>query len=205
MEHFRRNKRIEDGSDLQQGAKWRMLYTCCAPSIIAPAYVVAVLSPASLASTMSTNDPNEVLALIHTQSSQFRQQHSSLSNQPILYRDCIRTTTIDNTLTESTAILTLLKSIASLVPHSGPLADVLGVTLALIGVVKLMRDNQDDCNYLIERILQLFKNLLEELKRTNIRAENGTPTAVRVYQLVECVVVVWSWTKYLMSTVWSPT
>jgi hypothetical protein len=141
---------------------------------------------------MSTNDPNEVLAVIHTQSSQFRQQHPSLPNQPIPYRDYIRTTIIDHTLTESTAILTLLKSVASLVPHSGPLADVLGVTLALIGVVKLMRDNQDECNYLIERILQLFKNLLEELKRTNIRAENGTPTAVRVYQLVECVVVVWS-------------
>jgi hypothetical protein len=95
---------------------------------------------------MSSNDPNEVLAVIHTQSSQFRQQHPSLPNQPIPYRDYIRTTIIDHTLTESTAILTLLKSVASLVPHSGPLADVLGVTLALIGVVKLMRDNQDDCN-----------------------------------------------------------
>jgi hypothetical protein len=142
---------------------------------------------------MSTNDPDEVLAAIHTQSSQFRQQHSSLS-QPIPYRDYILTTAIDHTLTESSTILTLLRSVASLVPHSGPLADVLGVTLTLIGVLKLMRDNRDERNYLIERILQLFKNLLEELKRTNIRAENGTPTAVRVYQLVECVVVVWSWT-----------
>lgn len=102
----------------------------------------------------------------------------------MIYRDYTHTTAIDHTLTESTTILTLFKSIAARIPHAGPLSDVLGATLALLVVVKQMRDSRDDCDYLIERILLLFNYLLEDLERRSIRIEEGTPTAGRVLQLL---------------------
>jgi hypothetical protein len=112
------------------------------------------------------------------------------SKQPTIYQDYIRTTVIDHTLTESTAILTLLKSIAARIPHAGPLSDVLGATLALLGIVKQMRGSRDDCNYLIERFLLLFNYLLEDLEQTSTRIEDDT-TAGRVLQLLRCVVIGW--------------
>jgi hypothetical protein len=126
-------------------------------------------------------------------------QPSSPPDQLRVYRDYAHTTVIDHTLTESTTILALLKSIVTIIPHAGPLlSGVFGITLTLIGIVNQIRDSRDDCNHLIERILRFLKNLLEESQQTSTRVENGTPTAVRVFNLLEYVIIVWSDMIYLI-------
>ena len=100
-----------------------------------------------------------------------------------VYTDPTSTTLADRILDGSLTVVTLFKEIASLIPHAGPLAQVLGVTKELILVVNEMRDNRDGCVDLVERILRFIRHLAEELVRMNIPVQEGTPTAARLYAL----------------------
>lgn len=99
------------------------------------------------------------------------------------FTDPTSTTLPERILDGSLTIVTLFKEIAGLIPHAGPLAQVLGVTKELIIIVNEMRDNRDGCVDLVERILRFVRHLAEELVRMNIPVQEGTPTAARLYAL----------------------
>jgi hypothetical protein len=84
-------------------------------------------------------------------------------------------------------IVTLFQTVTQLIPHAGPLAQILGVTKELITVVNDMQDNKDGCEHLVERIICHVKNIIEELTRMNVPLAAGTPTAARLYVLLSCV------------------
>jgi len=90
----------------------------------------------------------------------------------------------DHLLSGSLTIVTLLKEVSALIPHAGPLSQVLGVTKELIGVINQIRDNRDSCEFLVERILRFMKNLMEECARLNEPIRDGTPTARRLHNLM---------------------
>jgi hypothetical protein len=76
-------------------------------------------------------------------------------------------TQMDHTLSGSLTIVTLFKEVSSLVPHSGPLLQVLGLTKELIGVINQIRDNRAGCEFFVEHILHFMKKLTEECARIN--------------------------------------
>jgi hypothetical protein len=90
----------------------------------------------------------------------------------------------DHALGAASIITTLLKEVSGLIPHAGPLANVLGVTKDLINIVNQMRDNKDQCSFLAERILRFLKYLSEESARLNEPIRDGSPTANRLNKLV---------------------
>lgn len=89
----------------------------------------------------------------------------------------------DHVISGSLTIVTLFKDVSALIPHAGPLTQVMGVTKELISVINEMKDNKDGCEYLVERVLLFVKNLIEEMTRMNVPLRDGTPTAARVYAL----------------------
>lgn len=96
---------------------------------------------------------------------------------------------VDHVLGGTSTILALLKDVSSLIPHAGPLAQVLGVTKELITIINQMRDNGVGCLHLAERILEFLKNLSEECARLNVPIQEGSPTALRLDGLVSYVVL----------------
>jgi hypothetical protein len=84
-------------------------------------------------------------------------------------------------------IVILFQAVTQLIPHAGPLAQILGVTKELITAVNEMQDNKDGCEHLVERIITHVKNIIEELTRMNVPLSAGTPTAARLYVLQSCV------------------
>jgi hypothetical protein len=84
-------------------------------------------------------------------------------------------------------IVTLFQAVTQLIPHAGPLPQILGVTKELITVVNQMQDNKGGCEHLVERIIGHVKNIIEELTRMNVPLAAGTPTAARLYVLLSCV------------------
>lgn len=129
------------------------------------------------------------------------QLHSSISSTRILsttttashaiaptsdrfsYTDYTRMDLSDHVISGSLTIVTLFKDVSALIPHAGPLTQVMGVTKELISVINEMKDNKDGCEYLVERVLLFVKNLIEEMTRMNVPLRDGTPTAARVYAL----------------------
>ena len=147
---------------------------------------------------MSTFDPNAVVGRIGLGPSQLHQQPSSADDEPQAYPDYTHTTVTDRLLNDASLVVSLFKSVSTKIPHAGPLSEVLGVIQTLMGVVRQMRDSRDDCNYLIERILRFLQNLLQEFEWSNTPIENGTRTALRLFNLLWCVVPDRSLTKYLI-------
>jgi hypothetical protein len=90
----------------------------------------------------------------------------------------------DHLLGGSLTIVTLFKDVSALIPHAGPLSQVLGVTKELIGVINQIRDNRDSCEFLVERILRFMKKLLEEDARLNEPIPDGSPMARRLHDLM---------------------
>jgi len=90
---------------------------------------------------------------------------------------------MSNALGGLSTIFALLKDVSSLVPQAGPLAQVLGITKELIGIINQMRDNGEGCSYLAERILKFLKKLSEESVRLNEPIREGSPTALRLMEL----------------------
>ena len=90
----------------------------------------------------------------------------------------------DHALSAASTITTLLKEVSDLIPNAGPLANVLGVTKELINIINQMRDNNDQCSFLVERILGFLKNLSKENARLNEPIRDGSPTADRLNELV---------------------
>jgi hypothetical protein len=84
-------------------------------------------------------------------------------------------------------IVTLFQAVTQLIPHAGPLAQILGATKELITIVNEMQDNKDGCEHLVERIIVHVKNIIDELTRMNVPLAAGTPTAARLYVLLSCV------------------
>jgi hypothetical protein len=81
-------------------------------------------------------------------------------------------------------IVELFQTVTNLIPHAGPLAQILCVTKELIIAINQMQDNKDDCKHLVERIIRYMKNIIEELSRMNAPLVAGTPTAGRLYVLL---------------------
>ncbi|KAG6814618.1 hypothetical protein H0H87_008457, partial [Tephrocybe sp. NHM501043] len=96
----------------------------------------------------------------------------------------IRMDAADHALGAASTITTLMKEVSSLIPHAGPLASALGVTKELISIVNQMRDNKDQCSFLIERILRFLKDLAEESARLKEPIRYGSPTADRLNKLI---------------------
>lgn len=100
------------------------------------------------------------------------------------YTEVTRQNLSDNILSGSLTIVTLFKDVANLIPHAGPLVQILTLTKELILVVNEMKDNREGCEGLVERILMFVMNLAEEMKRLNVPLYDGTPTAARLYALL---------------------
>jgi hypothetical protein len=90
----------------------------------------------------------------------------------------------DYALSTASAITTLLKEVSDLIPHAGPLAKVLGVTKELFSIINQMQDNNEQCSFLVKRILDFLKDLSEENARLNEPIRDGSPTADRLNKLV---------------------
>ena len=99
------------------------------------------------------------------------------------YADYTSSDTCDSVLSASLSVAALLHDVAALIPCAGPLFQVFGVTKELIIVIGDVRDIQDECNYLVERILNFMKDVGEEMTMMNIPVEFGTPTAARLFAL----------------------
>jgi hypothetical protein len=84
-------------------------------------------------------------------------------------------------------IVTLFQAVTQLIPHAGPLTQILGVTKELITVVNEIQDNKDGCEHLVERIIGHVKSIIDELTRMNVPLAAGTPTAARLHVLLSCV------------------
>jgi len=96
----------------------------------------------------------------------------------------IRMDATDYALSTASTITTLLKEVSNLIPNAGPLANVLGVTKELITIINQMRDNNEQCSFLVERILGFLKILSKETARLNEPVPDGSPTADRLNELV---------------------
>ena len=90
----------------------------------------------------------------------------------------------DHALTAASTITTLLKEVSNLIPNAGPLANVLGVTKELITIINQMRNNNEQCSFLVERILGFLKILSKETERLHEPIRDGSPTADRLNELV---------------------
>lgn len=90
----------------------------------------------------------------------------------------------DHALGAASTITTMLKEVSNLIPNAGPLVTVLGVTKQLITIINQMRDNNEQCSFLVERILVFLKNLSKESARLNEPIRDGSPTADRLNELV---------------------
>ena len=89
----------------------------------------------------------------------------------------------DHIISGASTIATLVKEVSEVIPHASPLAPILGVTKELVAIINQMRDNQDGCVDLAERILRFLKGLSEESQRLNEPMHDGTPTALRLSEL----------------------
>jgi len=82
------------------------------------------------------------------------------------------------------AISTILNNIPSL-PRTiaGPLTQVVDVLSGMMEVVKLMRENQDTCSHLVNRVVRFLQNLVDEWLASDVPILDGTPTAARLIAL----------------------
>ena len=99
-------------------------------------------------------------------------------NADPLKNTSIRMNPVDHALGGASTIVTLLKDVSCLIPQAGPLAQVLGVTKELIGIINQMRDNGGDCLFLAERILKFLKDLSDENARLNEPIQEGSTMAL---------------------------
>lgn len=91
----------------------------------------------------------------------------------------------DHVRNGSLTLVTLFKDASALVPHAGPLSQILGVTKELIVMFNDMKDNKDGCSHIVRRVLHFVKSFSEELDRMKISVREGTGTASRLYILLQ--------------------
>jgi hypothetical protein len=109
-----------------------------------------------------------------------------MANTPPLgpgYSDFTRMDVKDHVLSGSSTIISLFKDVSALIPHAGPLSQVLGITNQLIGIISQIRDNKSACEFLVERILRFMKDLMEECARLKVPIGDGTPMEARLRNL----------------------
>jgi hypothetical protein len=112
--------------------------------------------------------------------------HIPMANTPPpepRYPDYARMNVTDHVLGASSTVVTLLNDVSALIPHAGPLSQVLGITNQLIGIIGQIRDNKDACEFLVERILRFMKGLMEECARLKVPIGYGTPMEARLRDL----------------------
>ena len=85
----------------------------------------------------------------------------------------VRMDAVDHSLSAASTITTLLKEVSDLIPNAGPLSNVLGVIKELIKMINQMRENNDQCSSLVERILRFLKDLSKETARLNEHIRDG--------------------------------
>jgi hypothetical protein len=90
----------------------------------------------------------------------------STATRPPVYADYTRTTLTDQIIDGSATIVTLFNDVSALIPHAGPLCQVLGVTKELIFIINDMKDNREGCEHLVERILIFVKNVMDECSQS---------------------------------------
>lgn len=97
----------------------------------------------------------------------------------------------DRVISGSTAIVSLFKDVADLLPREGPLCQVLKITRALNSVINQMQDdtNKSSCEYLVERVLGFLKNLVTDSKRVGTPLHDGTPAAAKLFVLLMYVIL----------------
>jgi hypothetical protein len=79
-------------------------------------------------------------------------------------------------LTGSSTIVILFNEVANLIPHAGLLLGLLGAAKELIIVINEIRDNKDDYEYLVERVLCFIKHLSKESTQMNVSLQDDTST-----------------------------
>lgn len=90
----------------------------------------------------------------------------------------------DQVLAGASTIIGLMQQVSALVPQSGPLSVVFGAAQQLIAVVGEMKDNRDECEHLLERILLFISGVAEELRVSNVVLVEGSSTAARLQTLL---------------------
>lgn len=98
------------------------------------------------------------------------------------YGEYTQTTLAENIISGSLTIVNLFKDVANLIPHAGPLSQILAVTAQIIGAIHEMQDNKSSCEYLVERILKFLMNLA--IEEANMPMQDGTSTAARLHVLL---------------------
>jgi hypothetical protein len=100
-----------------------------------------------------------------------------------IYADYVHMSKTDHAIAATKTVVTLFQEVSSLVPHAGPLQQVLGITGQLIAIINDVREIKDECEHLVRRILGVVKILVEDVSRLSAPMLHGTPTAARVYTL----------------------
>ncbi|KAG6844681.1 hypothetical protein H0H87_004721 [Tephrocybe sp. NHM501043] len=99
----------------------------------------------------------------------------------------IRIDASDHALGAASTAPTLIKEVSSIIPHTGPLASALGVTKELISIVNQMRENKDQCLFLVERILRILRDVAKESARLKDPIRYGSPAADRLNKLISAI------------------
>jgi hypothetical protein len=66
---------------------------------------------------------------------------------------------------------------------AGPFNQVADVVSDTIEILKLMRDNRDECAHLISRVVRFLRSLMDSLKASKVSVANDTPTAASLIAL----------------------
>lgn len=77
----------------------------------------------------------------------------------------------------------LLTEVSDLIPNSGPLSQVLGITRLLFDIVDKIKTNKESCEFLVEHILRFLRNLAQECNRLNTSIFDDSLTAERLREL----------------------
>ena len=90
----------------------------------------------------------------------------------------------DHLVSGSSLIVSLFKEVSDLIPNTGPLSQVLGITSQLFEIVDQIQTNKEGCEHLIERILGFLKDITEDRNQLNVPIPAGSPTEKRLYTLI---------------------
>lgn len=84
-------------------------------------------------------------------------------------------------------VLNLIRRVAAVVPHSGPLFKIVGKMEELTAVVLDVRDIKNSCLLLVMDILQFVTDLINEKAQLNVPVQFGVATTAVLLALLEYV------------------
>lgn len=97
------------------------------------------------------------------------------------YTHMIRT---DHFISTTSTFVDLVKEVSDLIPNSGTLSQVLGITGQLFTIINQIKTNKDNCMFLVERILRFLKDIAEECKQLDPPIRASSRAALWLYDLI---------------------